>query len=66
MTEHSNGTATESEVVLVAHNGMSHDHVICMHPPKWRRVSDSYFSKAVGLNTYKVRDPLPFPTAARY
>lgn len=28
MSMESNGTAAESDVVLVAHNGMSHDHVI--------------------------------------
>ncbi|KAK6436902.1 hypothetical protein LTR95_006906 [Oleoguttula sp. CCFEE 5521] len=48
MNEHSNGTADESDVVLIAHNGMCHDHVILFRtmmmlgisPPKWR-VSDS-------------------------
>ncbi|KAK0859223.1 hypothetical protein LTR87_017661 [Friedmanniomyces endolithicus] len=136
MNDHSNGTACASDVVLIAHNGMCHDHVILFRtmmmwgitPPKWR-VSDSlpifklvmrpkkeqssrlsqlvyeyapwymhiqhdalsdanalrhvvmsaipnwqlacyvfsssfeYFCTSVGLNTYRVRDPLPFPAA---
>jgi len=135
MNEHSNGTAIASDVVLIAHNGMCHDHVILLRtmmmwgitPPSWR-LSDSLpifklverpdpkqssalshlayeyapwfmhvqhdalsdanalrhvvmcaipnwqlacyvfsssfedFSASVGLNTYKVRDPLPFPS----
>ncbi|KAK5162692.1 uncharacterized protein LTR77_011245 [Saxophila tyrrhenica] len=48
MNQHSNGTATHSDVVLVAHNGMCHDHVILFRammmwgitPPLWR-LSDS-------------------------
>ncbi len=137
MNEQSNGSATESDVVLIAHNGMCHDHVILfrtmmlwgIRPPRWRlsdslpifklvirpssnqssalsqlaheyapwfvhvqhdALSDSnalkyvvmsavpnwqlacysfsssfgYFCTSVGLNAYKVRDPLPFPDSA--
>lgn len=135
MNETSSGTASPSDVVLVAHNGMCHDHVVLfktmmmwgMSPPEWT-VSDSlpifklvvrpemdqssklselaseyapwfvhiphdalsdatvlahvvmaavpnwklacyvfsssyrYFIASVGLNVYKVRSPLPFPS----
>jgi hypothetical protein len=135
MNEHSNGTAAPGDVVLIAHNGMCHDHVILLRtmmmwsivPPPWR-FSDSLpvfklvvrpepkqssalsqlayeyapwfmhvqhdalsdanalrhvvmcaipnwqlacyvfsssfeeFSASVGLNTYRVRNPLPFPS----
>ncbi|KAL9122245.1 MAG: hypothetical protein Q9187_001197 [Circinaria calcarea] len=137
MNKRTNGSGVESDVVLVAHNGMCHDHVMLlktmmlwgMNPPRWR-LSDSlpifkivtrpdphdssklstlaniyapwyphvehdglsdaialknvvtagignwqlacyvfsstseYFITSVGLNTFKVRSPLPFPTTS--
>ncbi len=134
MNRQTGSVGSESDVVLVAHNGMCHDHVMLlktmmvwgMNPPKWRLAdslpmfkivvrpgetstlsvlanvyapwfahvehdalsdatalrnvviaavedwmtacyvfssSSEYFITSVGLNTFKVRNSLPFPTA---